>query len=239
MTHKNSGFCKSKSVNAMPGAIMLCLLLCLTICLPVMGCSKESDVTRVTASEKTSATSEETSVSESSDPTGDQTKDSSAGLLQGELEVTLNYKQIDDIASNQFAVWIEDSKGEFIRTLFVTSFTAGGGWEYREESLTDWVERSGLSSGSAQDIDAYSGATPKSGKQVYTWDCKDESGQTVSAGEYHFFVEGTIYWENAVIFEGVIDLGSDEMSAQAEAVFTNDEAKKSDMLTDVEAVYMP
>jgi hypothetical protein len=165
--------------------------------------------------------------------------ESSASLLQGDLEISLNYKQVAGIASNQYAVWIEDGDGKFIRTLFATSFTAGGGWEDRPESLMTWVERSGLSSGNAQEIDAYSGATPESGKQIYTWDCKDESGQAVPAGEYHFFVEGTIYWENAVLFEGVIDLSTEENTAQAEAFFTNDEAKKSDMITEVSAVFRP
>lgn len=176
-------------------------------------------------------------------PTGtsDETtpKTTAAGSLTGELEITLNYKHIDDIASNQFAVWIEDSSGKVVRTLYVTSFTADGGWEFREDSLTVWVERAGMGSDDAPDIDAFSGATPKPGPQSYIWDCTDEEGQPVPAGEYHFFVDATIFWEDAALFEGTIELGGEEATAAAEPTFTNDEAKVSDMITDVSAVYRP
>lgn len=240
MTHKTRRIYMIISDNRKAmGRILLCLILSLTFCLMVAGCSRKSAVTQKSSTEKTGMISAEPSVSQPSETKGEQTQASDATQIQGDLEITLNYKHVDDIATNQYAVWIEDNSGEFIRTLYVTSFTAGGGWEERPESLTVWVERSGLSSGNAQEIDAYSGATPKSGKQIYTWDCKDERGQTVPAGEYHFFVEGTIYWADAVVFEGVINLGIEENTAQAEASYTTDEAKKSDMITDVSAVYRP
>jgi len=239
MIHKTRGICSRGSKNATPVGIIFRLMICLTVCLLLTGCSRKSPETQVSSTEKDRITSADSSALQSSETNGEQTQGSDATLIQGELEITLNYKHVDDIATNQYAVWIEDSSGNFIRTIYVTSFTAEGGWQERPESLSVWVEKSGLSSGNAQEIDAYSGATPKSGKQVYTWDCKDENGQTVPAGEYHFFVEGTIFWENAVLFEGVINLGSEKNTVQAEASYTTDEAKKSDMITEVSAVYRP
>lgn len=225
--------------KTMTRGLWISLFLSLTLCFIFAGCSKKSAETQVPSTKKTVPTSVESSITQSPETKREQTQGSDTTMLQGELEITLNYKHVDDIATNQYAVWIEDSSGKFIRTLYVTSFTAKGGWKDRPESLEIWVERSGLSSGSAQKVDAYSGATPKSGTQTYTWDCKDEFGQTTPAGEYHFFVEGTIYWENAVLFEGVIDLGSEETTVQAEASYTTDEAKKSDMITDVSAIFRP
>lgn len=96
-----------------------------------------------------------------------------------------------------------------------------------------------MGSDDAPDIDTFSGATPQSGKQSYVWDCKDEKGQPVPAGEYHFFVDATIFWEDAVLFEGTIELGGEETTAVVEPAFTNDDAAASDMITDVSAVYRP
>ena len=45
-------------------------------------------------------------------------------------------------------------------------------------------------------IDAITGATPKSDNLTYRWDCTDMSENPVPAGEYRFFVEGTLHWED-------------------------------------------
>jgi hypothetical protein len=162
---------------------------------------------------------------------------SPAQPAHNQVAVSLTFNHRDGIAANQFAVWIEDGGGKLIKTLYVTRFTAKGGWKNRPDAIPVWVEKSGIASGSA---DAHSGATPKkSGQQSYVWDCTDESGQAVPAGEYTFVVEGTIFWKDAVTYTGDITIGGGENSAAATAVFTTDEAKKSDMITDVSAMYKP
>ena len=42
------------------------------------------------------------------------------------LEVSFNYQKQAGPGSNQYAVWIENEKGEVVKTLFVTSFTTKG-----------------------------------------------------------------------------------------------------------------
>lgn len=157
----------------------------------------------------------------------------------GRAEISFVFNRRGGIASNQFAVWVEDSAGEFVKTLYATRFTAESGWEYRSDALPVWVERSGLGAGTGPDADAYTGATPKSGTQTYIWDCTDESGRPVPEGDYHFLVEGTIFWQDAVLFEGVLSVGGGKNTAQFKAEFTTEEAEKSDMITDVAAVYTP
>jgi hypothetical protein len=160
-------------------------------------------------------------------------------VLQNKVEISLVFHRRGGVASNQFAVWIEDGDGKLVKTLFVTHFTADGGWEDRPDALATWVERSGLGAGTAQTADAYSGATPQTGRQTYVWDCTDESGQAVPAGDYHVLAEGTIFWKDAVLYDGVIAIGGGESTAQVRVHFTTDEAMKSDMLTGVEAEYTP
>lgn len=64
----------------------------------------------------------------------------------------------------QFSVWLEDSEGNFVRTLYVTSRAAKKNWifgpkEGRPESLPVWYGSAGKSEG----IDVVTGATPKGG----------------------------------------------------------------------------
>ena len=156
------------------------------------------------------------------------------------VAITVYFNPQDGIATNQYAVWIEDSSGDLVKSVFATHFTADGGWEKRPEALPVWVEKSGLSAGTAQNIDTYTGATPKeAGRQVYYWDCTDENGQTVPDGDYRFITEGIIYWADAVTFSGTIHVGGDENTTQAEAQYTTDKATGSDMISGVDAAYTP
>lgn len=240
MTKQTQSFRKNVFRKGTAAHILFCILICMTLVLTVAGCGGGSSETKTEKTDKaTTTTAKPTPLPPAGTSEGQITETAAVGPLTGELEITLNYKKIDDIASNQFAVWIEDSSGKVVRTLFVTSFTADGGWEFREDALTVWVERSGMGSENAPAIDTFSGATPQSGKQSYIWDCTDEQGQPVPAGEYHFFVDATIFWEDAALFEGTIVLGGEEATAVAEPVFSNDEAAASDMITDVSATYRP
>jgi len=42
---------------------------------------------------------------------------------KGTLEISFDFKRQGTIASNQYAVWIEDDKGKLIKTLYVTRYT--------------------------------------------------------------------------------------------------------------------
>lgn len=71
----------------------------------------------------------------------------------------------------QFAIWIEDASGEFIRTVWVTEKTGAGSWGdkiTRPISLPFWVSRWNKETGGRGDptpenpaADAVTGATPK------------------------------------------------------------------------------
>jgi hypothetical protein len=151
-------------------------------------------------------------------------------------EISFDFKHTKDIASNQFAVWIEDSDGNVIQTLFVTRFTGDGGWKKRDDALPVWVDKSGISE---EKTDARSGATPQSGGLSYIWDCTDANGQPVPSGDYKFLVEGTIFWQDDVIYGGVITVGGEAQTIEADPGYRTEESKKSDMITNVQATYTP
>ncbi|MDR0424218.1 MAG: DUF2271 domain-containing protein [Clostridiales Family XIII bacterium] len=127
----------------------------------------------------------------------------------GRIVISFDYEKQSGIASNQFAVWIEDENGRHVKTLYATAFTANGGYERRPDSIPTWVSKSGLASMTKEQVDAISSATPASGRLSYTWDLTDADGETVTADvKYKFFVEGNLRWKNRVLYSGLIDLGN-------------------------------
>ena len=133
------------------------------------------------------------------------TQASSAGAFK--VEVSFTYTKQSGTASNQFAVWIEDAQGHYIKTLYATRFTAAGGWQRRPFSLPQWVKQSNIAGMNKTQIDALTGPTPKAGDLRYVWDGTDSTGRTVSAGEYRVLVEATLRNENQVIYTATVKLG--------------------------------
>jgi len=140
--------------------------------------------------------------------------------LSGEVVISFDFVRQSGSASNQHAVWIEDLYGNVIRTLFASSWTANGGYRTRPDSIALWASRADLANMTSAEVDAVSGATPRAGSLSYTWDLTDINGNAVAPGDYFFFVEGTLRWKNFVLYSGVITLGAEPVTAQADAEFT-------------------
>ena len=124
------------------------------------------------------------------------------------LVITFDFVSQSGYASNQFAVWIEDYEGNFVKTLYATRYTANGGYRNRPDSIPTWVRKSNLADMSKTEVDAITSATPRSGTLSYLWDMTDKDGVPVPSGEYKFFVEGSLRWKNRVLYSGVVDIGS-------------------------------
>ena len=61
------------------------------------------------------------------------------------VELSFNYQKQPGAGSNQWAVWVENSQGEVVRTLTVTSFTSKGrggrrGYTFRPTCVPTWVK---------------------------------------------------------------------------------------------------
>jgi hypothetical protein len=96
---------------------------------------------------------------------------------------TLNGEIVEFGPDNYTAIWIEDNKGKFIKTLYVT--TAGSKKPSRRGWLTEWTLKSASNA-----VDAKTGATAESyGSIVGTWDGKDVTGTIVADGTYTLRME--------------------------------------------------
>lgn len=130
------------------------------------------------------------------------------------VEISFDYERKPGGGSNQYAVWIENEKGEVVKTLFVTSFTTKGrvrgneparrGYTFRPACVPTWVKHSNVANMSDEEIDGFTGATPQSGKQVFTWDFTDTDGKVVAKGKYKVCVEATLKNEYRMLFTGIV-----------------------------------
>lgn len=123
------------------------------------------------------------------------------------VDVSFRFSRMPTEASNQVALWVENSKGKVVRTLYVSDFTAARrGFERREQTLPHWVSSAGASTMSQKALDAVSGATLEDGKRTFHWDLRNAKGKKVKAGTYTIRLEGTLYWESNVLYTAKIRL---------------------------------
>jgi hypothetical protein len=123
------------------------------------------------------------------------------------VELSFSFTRQSGSASNQFAVWIEDAQGRHVKTLYATRYTANGGWQRRATSIPQWVKQSGLANMDKAQIDSLTGATPRTGTLTYRWDGTDSRNTALPSGDYVIYLEGTLRWENQVLYRAPIRLG--------------------------------
>ncbi len=99
------------------------------------------------------------------------------------IEFVLGFR--DEIAP-QTAVWVEDKKGNFVKTIYVSGFS--GYAKSTQVNLPVWAQASEFI-----DADAVTGASIDLGHHIYTWDLKDVSGKRVKSGDYVVKAE-VAYW---------------------------------------------
>mgnify|MGYP000876388034 CR=1 FL=1 len=148
------------------------------------------------------------------------------------VEFIFHFEKQSGMGSNQFAVWIEDAQGQFVKTVYATQWTALGGYEIREMSLANWVEKASPSSLSSAELDAITSATPQSGTYKVVWVI--DEGDT---GDYRYIIEGSTYMEEYVLFEGVVTLGDKETEEKPTGAFSANSPKNGGMITDVVVRY--
>jgi hypothetical protein len=153
--------------------------------------------------------------------------------VQPAAELTFSFTRQSGSASNQFAVWIENTQGQHIKTIYATRYTAAGGWQRRASSIPMWVRQSGLSGMTSGQVDALTGATPRTGTLTYTWDGTDSSGAAVPAGNYVIILEGTLRWENQVYYRAPIRLGQGTSSVQVNVEYVGNPGAEESMISDV------
>jgi hypothetical protein len=141
---------------------------------------------------------------------------------QPAVRISFNFTRLGGSASNQYAVWIEDAQGQHVKTLYATRYTANGGYKRRETSIPLWVKQSGLATMTSAQVDAVSGATPRTAALEYVWDGTNAGGTAVPNGSYTIVLEGTLRWGNQVYYRAPIALGQGASAAQVATQYVAD-----------------
>lgn len=160
------------------------------------------------------------------------------GSARNKIEIEFQYKRISGIASNQYAIWVEDENGQYMKTIFVTRFTATKGWKTRPEALPDWVIKSGIKSKDKAVVDVISGATPKTGVLKYYWDFTDEKNHEVPDGQYTILIEGSIRWGSKVIYKAIVHKNSIDSTINIEYKNSGGTDREKEMITGVKIKYI-
>ena len=154
---------------------------------------------------------------------------------QNVAELSFSFTRQSGSGSNQFAVWIEDTQGLYVTTLYATRFTAKGGWKRRPLSIPQWVKQSGLSDMTESQIDALTGTTPMTGTLTYRWDGKNSRGVALPPGNYVIFLEGTLRGENKVLYRAPIQTGQGPATAEVSVEYFGTSGSERSMIGNVTA----
>ena len=175
-----------------------------------------------------------------------QNKQGKAGKAKS-LEVSFDYQKQAGPGSNQYAVWIENEKGDVVKTLFVTSYTTKGrarggepakrGYIVRPACVPTWVKTVKADEQSDQQLDAVTGATPQAGgMQTFTWDFTDQQGKAVPQGNYTIKVEATLFFDSDIIYSGTFSTKDKAGDIILTSTLTKEDEAQKNMVTNVKAV---
>lgn len=164
-----------------------------------------------------------------------------------QIELSFNYQKQSGPGSNQYAVWVENSKGDVVKTLFVTNFTTKGrgnnpdgtrrrGYTFRPTCVPTWIKNAKVADMTDDQLDGVSGATPAaSGVQTFTWDFKDAAGKAVPAGDYKILLEATLYNNSIVLYSGTFSTKDKAGDVKLTSSVTELDEQHKNMVTEVKA----
>ena len=124
------------------------------------------------------------------------------------LEVSFNYQRQPGPGSNQYAVWIENDKGEFVKTLFVTSFTSKGRSRGAEQPKRGYIVRPAC---------------------VPVW-------VKTSKAEEKTKVEATLIFDSDIVYTGTFSTKDKPGNITLTSELTKPDEQHKNMVTDVKAV---
>ncbi len=117
----------------------------------------------------------------------DQTQAKKPEGMQTKVTLSLGFA---DYIAPQTAVWVEDSKGNFIAPIYVSAFSAN--IKEKQVHLPTWAKKSKFD----DSIVKITGASIDSGKHIFYWDNKDIEGNELRRGDYFVFAEVS-HWPHA------------------------------------------
>lgn len=132
------------------------------------------------------------------------------------------------------AMWIEDAKGNLVKTLYVSQELSSG--EYRMgEACPDWVRQAHWEKAPKADVDAVTAPTPSVGSETKTFDLGKLG---VPPGAYQFKFQVHISEQHNVLHHGAFTAGPGSQAVKLEVVVGPAKTSTTDQFVrDVEVRY--
>lgn len=113
------------------------------------------------------------------------------------------------------AMWLEDAKGNLVKTLFVSQELSSA--EYRlGNACPDWVKQAHWEKAPKSEVDAVTAPTPNVGSEAKTFDL-DKLG--IAPGVYQFKFQVHISDQHNVLHRGEVKVGAVDSTATLEVVY--------------------
>lgn len=169
------------------------------------------------------------------------------------ISVAVNPGEAYSKRAPQIAVWVEDSDGTYVDTLFVTKKASGNKWigspkDGRPESLPDWYRAKGQNPAekiSKDEVDATTSATPKKGiviskdlelEKGKTYVFKCQVNQSFDYNEYYTKKNSGVDGQPAVLYAGEMIPDGKEIEIKLELKTKKDFLTTADKI--IESIYV-
>ena len=169
------------------------------------------------------------------------------------ISVAVNPGEAYSKRAPQIAVWVEDSDGTYVDTLFVTKKASGNKWigspkDGRPESLPDWYKAKGQNPAekiSKDEVDATTSATPKKGiviskdlelEKGKTYVFKCQANQSFDYNEYYTKKNSGVDGQPAVLYAGEMIPDGKEIEIKLELKTKKDFLTTADKI--IESIYV-
>ncbi|MDY4130505.1 MAG: DUF2271 domain-containing protein [Treponema sp.] len=169
------------------------------------------------------------------------------------ISVAVNPGEAYSKRTPQIAVWVENSDGTYIDTLFVTKKASGNKWigspkDGRPESLPDWYRAKGQNPAekiSKDEVDATTSATPKKGfviskdlelEKGKTYVFKCQVNQSFDYNEYYTKKNSGVDGQPAVLYAGEMIPDGKEIEIKLELKTKKDFLTTADKI--IESIYV-
>ena len=169
------------------------------------------------------------------------------------ISVAVNPGEAYSKRAPQIAVWVENSDGTYVDTLFVTKKASGNKWigspKYgRPESLPDWYRAKGQNPAvkiSKDDLDATTSATPKKGiviskdlelEKGKTYVFKCQVNQSFDYNEYYTKKNSGVDGQPAVLYAGEMIPDGTEKEIKLEFSGSREKLTTADKI--IESIYV-
>ncbi len=97
-------------------------------------------------------------------------------VKKDKFELTFYFKRQEDWQENQFAIWMEDYHGAYIKTLYVSKEVMD--WNAEKKLLPKWSKTVETAGEKREDLEKIAKPVPPSGQFTYLWDGTDRYGST-------------------------------------------------------------